>query len=305
MSLLSKRKISELLASALDAPAADPFVPSDRALAQRLATFRASTWFGKPAALCAPVCAMHGWTNSAFDTLACTRCGAVLVVPNDGDEALWRSKLTAAHKTGCLWRVRALSADAYRFPDLGPSAAVRWLRHRCEQLGGPWVRCDAACLVRAPRPAACLTAQPPETLDMYMEVTQKDADTTLLAAFGWRPAPRGEGDKGRARVLLCELCTRRVPAKLYKAPNEDDAAEDAREAFDPRAEHYPFCPWIARYPLAGQPDEGWRLALAAVRAAMREQAPRARGGGVGTSVADTVSYVRALLEGNPPKKTCQ
>jgi hypothetical protein len=46
--------------------------PWDRGdLFRRLATFRSSTWFCKPAAISPVECARRGWTNAAADLLSC------------------------------------------------------------------------------------------------------------------------------------------------------------------------------------------------------------------------------------------
>jgi hypothetical protein len=46
--------------------------PWDRGdLFRRLATFRSSTWFCKPAAISPVECARRGWTNTAADLLTC------------------------------------------------------------------------------------------------------------------------------------------------------------------------------------------------------------------------------------------
>lgn len=40
----------------------------------RLHTFKSRTWFGKPSQINALACAIHGWTNTGPDRLACEVC---------------------------------------------------------------------------------------------------------------------------------------------------------------------------------------------------------------------------------------
>ena len=51
--------------------------PWDRGdLFRRLATFKSSTWFCKPAVISPVECARRGWTNTAADLLSCEVGGA-------------------------------------------------------------------------------------------------------------------------------------------------------------------------------------------------------------------------------------
>lgn len=69
-----------------------------------------------------------------------------------------------------------------------------------------------------------------------------------LSACGWQLKPQDNG------VLSCEICTRQVGLWTFTDKKSTDA-EDAEEnrsvkrrkhesAFDPRAEHREFCPWV-------------------------------------------------------------
>jgi hypothetical protein len=91
---------------------------------QRVETFRASQWFGKPLQLSPLQCARFGWTNSGKDTLSCACCGEVLVVsgsPSDCSRVL--PQLESAHSADCPWRHLATPAE-YTILSLVPSGAL-------------------------------------------------------------------------------------------------------------------------------------------------------------------------------------
>lgn len=79
---------------------------------RNLTLCRPGTWFGKPSRLSATVCASHGWTNSAMDTLTCPTCGAVIcftasdtLMGKDADEAVegFLHDLSHKHTSYCIW----------------------------------------------------------------------------------------------------------------------------------------------------------------------------------------------------------
>lgn len=66
--------------AAAPAPAAAKGRPWDRGdLFRRLATFKSSTWFCKPAAIGPVECARRGWTNTGPDMLTCEVRAGVIV----------------------------------------------------------------------------------------------------------------------------------------------------------------------------------------------------------------------------------
>ena len=148
---LSKRKINELLANAFDTPMEDPYKWSDSSFDERLSTFKTSTWFGKPTGLSAPVCALRGWINTDFDQLNCFKCKGVILVPNEADVVVWLEKLKLAHNPSCIWRIRNVREDGYKFPVLGQANAIKWFKERCRVLQespADLVECERAAVVR-------------------------------------------------------------------------------------------------------------------------------------------------------------
>lgn len=98
-----------------------------RDLYRRLQTFRASTWFSKPAKIGPVECARRGWENTDVDELTCERCKARLscpiapqLLPNEADVAAekWANKLIDAHEVSCPWRSSSSPLSLLRFPEL-------------------------------------------------------------------------------------------------------------------------------------------------------------------------------------------
>ena len=130
------------LAPAAFSPAGEPLGappascrPWDRSdLLLRLATFRARTWFAKPAVCSAGACARRGWHNVSQNVLECATCKAQLayVVPAGlpRAEALKRAErfakqLGSAHADGCGWRTEECPETLAAFPRLDSSALAR------------------------------------------------------------------------------------------------------------------------------------------------------------------------------------
>ena len=81
MTHISKRKLDEVFEGLAKLEKRDAVIKlSDNALMDRIATFKALTWFGKPSELSPPVCALHGWVNVDLDTLSCPTCSKRLIV---------------------------------------------------------------------------------------------------------------------------------------------------------------------------------------------------------------------------------
>ena len=127
----------------------------------RLATFKARTWFAKPAACASAACARRGWHNAGVDTLECAACKAQLVydVPKGlpRAQALQRARrfaeqLGSAHAEGCGWRHEECALSLAAFPRLELQEAREDYTRRAGMLdarveAAPCV--DEAALVRA------------------------------------------------------------------------------------------------------------------------------------------------------------
>ena len=103
-----------------------PARPGDRGdFLRRLATFRPSSWFAKPAAVSAVACSRRGWCVAEPDVLRCECCGAKIALkisPGASREATtalaskFASKLDDAHLAECGWRGAECPASVARFP---------------------------------------------------------------------------------------------------------------------------------------------------------------------------------------------
>mmetsp|Transcript_31948 Transcript_31948/g.77841 ORF Transcript_31948/g.77841 Transcript_31948/m.77841 type:complete len:535 (+) Transcript_31948:71-1675(+) len=98
---------------------------------ERLKSYSASKWFGKPSCLSPLYCATYGWTCASKDTLACSCCNAVLQCSIDSrlsHSFARRAALTLAqkcvtgHRTRCAWfgskledaDIREIPLDSHR-----------------------------------------------------------------------------------------------------------------------------------------------------------------------------------------------
>lgn len=118
--------------------------PWDRGdLFRRLATYKSTTWFGKPQVAGPVECARRGWENVDIDLLACENCGSRLsfpVPPSWSHHQVERAALTfaeqldLAHKGLCAWKNNPCAETLAYFPPT-PVADLRGAyADRCEAL---------------------------------------------------------------------------------------------------------------------------------------------------------------------------
>ncbi|PSC71587.1 C3HC zinc finger-isoform 2 [Micractinium conductrix] len=215
--------------------------PWDRTdLFRRLATFKSSTWFCKPACIGPVECARRGWMNTGPDLLTCEFCKAKLSCPIAPDllpeEAAAAGErflggLSAAHDAACPWRAATSAASLLQFPPLTQEAVRRDFETRC------------AALQR-------LLCLPPAAAEPY--------DSLAEAA----------GEERLAQLLLHGL-----PAQAAQQQQQEQASPDAARAaagdgvallgsvaFEARARLLALCGWdlklmsTAAKPAAGSGD---------------------------------------------------
>eukprot|EP00877_Chromochloris_zofingiensis_P010961 jgi/Chrzof1/6118/Cz17g10130.t1 len=107
-------------------PGQQQYNPRDKeAFFRRLATYKATTWFGKPPALSAVACSLRGWLNERSDRLACEFCGAKIVctLPSNCESnsaqsivARYVTLLTNSHHPSCPWRQKGCDLSVLSFP---------------------------------------------------------------------------------------------------------------------------------------------------------------------------------------------
>ncbi|KAJ3057131.1 hypothetical protein HK097_000059 [Rhizophlyctis rosea] len=218
MSHISKRKLDEVFEGLANLEKRDAVIKlSDPALLDRISTFKALTWFGKPNELSPPVCALHGWINVDLNTLSCPTCSKRMIVripeeanADESDEAFKSRYQTFGKQISEAPLTRFDSASSAPTEDDIQSIANRFL---------------------------------PETT---LDDATKHAVT--LAMFGWELCQ----ELGRA-FASCRLCARkaglwnydRVEERSEKRVRRDAEAVDGQQSpedaedrkFDPEMEH--------------------------------------------------------------------
>lgn len=128
-------------AAGIAEPGYEPW--SRAALLRRMQTFKAITWFAKPAALSAAQCALRGWRNTGPDLLACDFCSSQLCCRLPSAPQLDSMKaavakyvqlLVEAHEETCPWRQRACDASLLAQPADAPAQMQSVYSHSLQQL---------------------------------------------------------------------------------------------------------------------------------------------------------------------------
>ena len=170
----------------------------------RLRTFRAATWFARPAPVSPPECARHGWANVGPDRLGCGSCGARCVMeapPDLGAAREQAEQLVAGHAAKCAWREEACAASLAHFPPLPGKVLHDGFRGRVEDLMGATM---GAGVLRVVLEAG-------ELPDDVAEVAEEAARRVLLRADKMRQedagsfAGEGEGEEERPQAPEGEL----------------------------------------------------------------------------------------------------
>ena len=192
-----------------NAPACRPNEYSD--FAARLRSFRAFTWFAKPAQIGPLQCARWGWKNSAKDTLHCSGCETHLSGAALGQDA---AQLNTAHGSFCPWRDDPCPPSFLSFPLLTVAELLEGVKARYATLlpllhAGCLPSINAASLephqltvIKAVHLAAAAEIRCPEGVQQ-----SSFASAVLAAICGWRSAASGKN-----RTLFCPCATSQTHA---------------------------------------------------------------------------------------------
>eukprot|EP00873_Tetraselmis_striata_P046051 jgi/Tetstr1/466315/TSEL_010846.t1 len=195
--------------------------PWDRAdLLRRLQSFRAASWFCKPAPLGPVPCAMRGWINAATDTLKCEVCSAKVICelsPSSNSEEYRRTveRYTAllddAHTSACPWRGNACSPWLQQFPTISRDVLLEQQKLRVKALSLidtlPEIKASAVeMMAKSQRPAVEKIMGGGSLAQVGRSKAQRrEAAQQLVAACGWevqiqgyavRASPGGGGGGG-------------------------------------------------------------------------------------------------------------
>ncbi|KAF5205386.1 C3hc zinc finger-like protein [Thalictrum thalictroides] len=127
--------------SSSKAPLCRPWDRGD--LMKRLATFKPTTWFGKPKVVSAVNCARRGWINVEMDVIACEACGARLLFSTPSSwthqqiektAAVFSLKLDNGHKVLCPWMDNVCDESLAQFPPTPAPALIDGYRERSSAL---------------------------------------------------------------------------------------------------------------------------------------------------------------------------
>ncbi|KAI9226344.1 MAG: C3HC zinc finger-like-domain-containing protein [Piptocephalis tieghemiana] len=265
-----------------------PHLLSD--LLGRIATFRVTTYVGKPPELSPIVCSRHGWTNSAHDTLLCLTCGAQLYMDLDGGDIKEEEEeeeddddddsisglvrqLTTSHQENCPWRKAPCPEDLYSLSTMTGSSPLIILT----SISLRALRLEKALLVPSnpiPLPPN-LPIGPHLTLDGLNQLANHvtafvrarqgpgaphpDASARhlrlfacQLALYGWEAplVPSSSSSNTNTLTLHCPWCLRSLPLPQTYQQIVDEKDEDP--LLD---EHRAFCPHL-------DPTSGWTHSLA-------------------------------------------
>ncbi|KAK3743919.1 hypothetical protein RRG08_054805 [Elysia crispata] len=249
---------------------------SHKSFLERLDTFSAMTWFGKPAELSPLICARYGWENIETDMLQCAGCKTILSgkLPQKTDVEAYNKALEKVKEN--------LVASHDRFCVLGTFPCPEEFCHvqvdDVASLSASFIeRVTAIAKIQDHLP--CLNDAFLENLG-YDEgqagayckrnlVPDKDISpaAVTLAFTGWTCFSK--------EVLMCSMCRRKIGLWNYTSPTgstcdlgeisseeaEDHGYEDSepkvkrrkfasspkKAALDPIEEHRHWCPWIQQF----------------------------------------------------------
>ena len=266
-----------------------------RSYISRLSSFRPATYFGKPDSIAPPVCARHGWRNTALDMLTCVneKCSATVCFRIDdghSDEeleslaAVYRKQLSEAHKSFCHWRFCPNPTTFEAYPT--NEASAESVRGRISKLltavGGEGR--DLSVVT-----SAILSSSPSDGDEGGKEkevgaspssFPSVPAGVLALALTQWE-VKTSSSDDGGMPMITCRCC-----GVSYGMPPVEDISSSStlttahpseqqprkrrrRELFDPISSHRYFCPVSLPLPAIGEADNGlcaWEVAAKNYRA---------------------------------------
>jgi len=203
----------------------------------RLHSFREPLkWFCKDESISPVICALYGYVLHKENTLRCESCNVELVhdAVNDKQGNLLHQSLSKMHKNGCAFKETSCDDDFCHLQHRGTGGYKKAFKESVETLTNLGNRVLDS------------TKKSMQSLNVHFEEeklksTFAQEPISGLATFGWVGLEAFSVRENKC-VIGCVVCGRRIDLSPFLSSST--TIDENNKAFDPKAAHRYFCPWI-------------------------------------------------------------